>query len=523
MNLDIQLQQGPTLSQQLNLAPQLLNWLKLLQCPTTELSSMVAHELETNPALEAEHPVSDNLPTPEAEREWENGLESPADRLTDEELDAKMTFLSELEHEWSYDVRRSGYAGASSSEEHEKRQFIMDSIVGETSLTEHLLKQLSTLKLDNKDYPHAEFIIGSLDHRGYLETPLEELAQITGTPLADFERTLQQVQWLDPAGVAARDLRECLHLQLEALGEEQSLAGRIVMEELESLAKFEYQAIAERLNASATEVQAAVAFIMTLNPAPGAGFSARPVEYVTPDVIVRRVEDEFVVTLNDDYIPRLRISASCRNLLERGELSADDRSYIRNKLRTATFLIQGVSQRQETLQKVAREIIRVQSDFLSRDNGTLRPLTMAKVASVIGVHETTVSRALAGKFIQTPRGVFEMKYFFRSGYLCRDGSAMTPESVKGVIKELIEAEDPLYPLTDLDVVETLKEKGLHLARRTIAKYRDELGIPASKERKKAAATPSPTASPRSRRVPSFKKRTFALPLGHPSSQLAVAG
>lgn len=491
MNLDMRLDQGQALSQQLNLAPQLLNWLRLLQCPTTELSAMVAHELESNPAIEADDEPGDT-PTdsePVEEPDWatepDSSDASPTNEQEDAILDAKIEFLSEVENEWKYDSQH-GTEGGSREEQSEKMQFIMDSIVAGNSLQEHLLKQLSTFHFSQADQILAEFIIGSLDERGYLVTPLVELAELTGEQPKRLEQVLTHVQTLDPAGVGARDLRECLLLQLNPSLPNQALAYRLVKDHLEDLAEKNHEAIAATLHVGSEDLAEAAELVVTLDPQPGMAFSGKAVEYITPDLTVSPSNGSFVIELNDEHVPRLRISASCRSLLAQKTLSAEDRAYVRNKLRTASFLIQGISQRQETLKKVTREIVRVQREFFAREDGELKPLTMAKVASVIGVHETTVSRALASKYIDTPRGVFEMKHFFRSGYLCSDGSAMTPEAVKAMISDMIAGETEMMPLTDLEIVNSLKEKGLHLARRTIAKYRDEIGIPASKERKKSA-------------------------------------
>ena len=482
MNIDIRMHQGQGLSQQLNLAPQLLNWLKLLQCPTTELGNMVARELDSNPALEHD------TPEPVDTSEMVQRDEAP-DLSADDDFRAKVDFLSEVENEWRYDSRQAqSLNGPSREDALLKHQYLMDSLVGGQSLQEHLLQQAAALDMDGTDLELANLLIGSIDERGYLETSVEELAECAGVKANQLERVLAEVQTLDPAGVGARDLPECLLLQVDPGTETGALARRLIAEHIEALAGQDFDAMAEACGVDVSLIFDAAALIAGLDPTPGSSFNTPPVEYVTPDITIRHGNEGWAIELNDEHIPHLRLSPACADFLKQKSLSAGDRSYIREKLRAASFLIQGIGQRQDTLRKVTQEILRVQHAYFEEANGQLKPLTMAKVASVIGVHETTVSRALANKYIQTPRGIFEMKYFFKSGYLCNDGTALTPEAVKERIRTMIAREQVTAPLTDLDIVEQFERDGLHLARRTVAKYRDELNIPASKTRKKQAQT-----------------------------------
>ena len=495
MNLELSLHHSASLSQQLNLAPQLLNWLKLLQCPTTELSSMIQREMESNPSLEADSMKAKDRETLDATPSERTEREPDLSSNDDYDLDAKFSYLSQIDEDWNDEYgQKRGADHSSSSELIEKQQFIIDSIVTSGSIYDYLSKQINSLNLSEEDLRLVELVIGSIDERGYLSISLTELAEMADTTLARMEGILHQVHTLDPIGIGARDLSECLLLQLDPTNGAHELAIGIIKEHLTELGERQYPAIAEALHVTETEIYEAHQLIKKLNPCPAATICPKPIEYVTPDVTIREINGEYVIELNDEYIPRLRISASCRRLMRSKDLTPEDRSYLRRKIRTATFLIQGISQRQDTLKNVTQEIIRVQKEFFSSKEGELRPLTMAKVASIINVHETTVSRALANKYIQTPRGVFEMKYFFRSGYQCSDGTAMTPESVKNIVRKLIETEDPTTPLTDLQVVNLLKARGLKLARRTIAKYRDELDIPASKERKKSSLPRQPSVA-----------------------------
>lgn len=479
-------------SQQLNLAPQLLQWLRILQVSTTDLTDLVQKELESNPALEIdesradEHdvPTSDDFSDPSATNTIETSSEEPS-------LDAKYELLAEIDDEWRNDNNTvNGSKNSTNSEDDQERhQFALDSATTSGSIYNHLSEQLNLLNINEDDHAIAEVIIGSLDSNGYLSISIEELSSITSTPATRIEKVLTIVQTLEPVGIAARSLQECMIIQMHSLPED-ALPRRIAKDYLEALGREQYTHIAASLDVSVDEVMAAKTYITTLSPYPALSFTPESTQYITADITVRENNGKYIIELNDEKIPHLRISASCRQLLKKDRLSAEEISYIRSKIRSATFLIQGINQRHETLRKVCEQITRVQREFLDDENGRLQPLTMAKVAGIIGVHETTVSRALANKHIRTPRGLFEMKHFFRAGYHCSDGSALTPEVVKEIISDLINKEDPESPVRDIDIVNQLKQKGLKLARRTVAKYRDEMSIPSSKERKKEFLLPS---------------------------------
>jgi RNA polymerase sigma-54 factor len=309
--------------------------------------------------------------------------------------------------------------------------------------------------------------------------------------------------------VAARDLRECLLLQLNEDRPGQALAIRLLRDHADVLTSSNPEAMARAAGCTEAEVREALNTLRGLQPEPGHTFSTTPTPYISPDVIVRRVNGQYVVELVDEQLPRLRLSNSCRRLLEDRKLGTEDLTYLRRKMRSATFLIQGIGQRQETLRKVAREIVRVQERFFDDPRNELLPLTMASIAARLGVHETTVSRALANKHIETPRGIFEMRHFFRAGYACDDGSAVTPERVKEFLAGMMDRENPVVPLTDLQMARLLRNKGLKVARRTIAKYREEIEYPSSKERvrrrpKKAAGEPA-NEMPRPVVLPPLKK------------------
>jgi RNA polymerase sigma-54 factor len=492
--MELGMYQGPQVTQQLNLAPQLLQWLKLLQVPTTELSALVQAELESNPALESDDYNLDESDRMEERESWEKELASGDLAGSDgADLERKFELLAQIDDEWREDYYRNGSDNVSDPDSEQKRhQYMLDCLVADTGLQEHLINQLATLGLAADELSLAELIIGSLDRRGYLGMPLQEMANLTGESMELLEGVLQRVQQMDPPGIAARSLSECILLQLPKGQACSKLAARIAADYLEQLAHANYRVIAAELDVEESQVQEAARWMTALcDPEPGRRFDQQPTTYITPDIRILKTEEGYRIELNNGTIPHLKISDGCRRLLEQARISQTDQSYIRNKLRRAAFLIQGISQRQETLYKVSEQIVRIQGEYFDSSEGVLKPLTMSKVANLIGVHETTVSRAIANKYVETPRGLFEFKHFFRSGYRCRDGSAFTPESVKDMISELIRQEDPAQPLTDLDIVERLlKDRGLRLARRTVAKYRDEMSIPSSKARRVSLAMAS---------------------------------
>ena len=485
MNIETRLTHGLETSQQLNLAPQLLQWLKLLQLPSVELATLVRQELETNPALEAEEPES-NETSDETVPEISESTDAAGDFETEPatfdngSVGERLEILSGMGSDGSDEEPMVGrdFSRVTHDDE-ERRQYVMDSIASPLSLQEHLLFQLNVLHMDAAERRAGEAIIGSLDPRGYLSATIEELAGMAKTETGIVESALRKVQAFDPPGVAARDLRECLALQIR---DASSVQARIVDRFLDALARRQFREIAAALDVAEEDVLEALKAIRLLDPEPGRKFSQERPRYIVADITVTREDANYVIALNDESMPKLYISADCRQMLENGKLASDDLAYLRRKMRNASFLIQGIRQRQETLRKVAAEIVRHQKSYLDSEDGELRPLTMQTVAQAIGVHETTVSRAIANKHMRTPRGLHEMKHFFRAGYACENGSGLIPAAVQDIILNLIQAEDKAVPLTDLQIVKLLKEKGLKVARRTVAKYREEMGMGSSKER-----------------------------------------
>ncbi len=457
------------------LAPQLRQSLEMLQVPILELRAMVQKELETNPTLEELAPDG-----PILEIETAPG-EAPDN--TELRFDSEFESLAKLDAEWRDYFFQDLDNRPCSIEAEEKHQFLMDSLTGHESLQEHLLNQLNLSDLPLQDRQIGEMIIGSINDDGYLTTSVVELAESTSFSVEHIEEVLLTIQDFHPVGIGAQDLRDCLLLQLERIGKADSLVGDIVRGHFDLLAAHKFEKLARLTHATVHDVKAAAAFIATLNPAPGSAFSADTATYIFPEVVVRKVEDEYVIILNDDRLPHLRISKHYRDLMENPDTSRDVRTYIRDKLRSSAFLLKSIDQRQRTIYKIAAEIVRRQPLFLVHGVSHLRPMTMAAVAEQVGVHETTVSRAVNQKYMRTPVGTFEMKYFFTTGLKTSNGADVSNKTVHDLISTIVAGEDSGHPLSDITIMNLLKEKGIIVARRTVAKYRDVLGLPPSHLRK----------------------------------------
>ncbi len=463
---------------QMVLAPQLRQSLELLQVPMLELRTLVRQEMEQNPTLE-EQPM-------EAEQ---IEIEPNAGKEVEEDAGIKDEFekLAKLDEEWRDYFSQNQSSHRYSSEEAARRQFFLDSLTQPDSLQQHLMNQLNLAGLNEADRQMGELIIGSINEEGYLATPLGELSGTTGFSAVELERVLALVQEFDPIGVGARDLAECLLIQLRRLGKDDSLAARVVRDHLDALGARRFPDIARALRIAVEEVHDAARLIATLEPKPGRVFASDATSYVTPEVAVQKVDGEYAIILNNDQIPRLHISEHYRQLMAGGDTAAEVKNYIRDKVRAGLFLIKSINQRQQTIHNIAREIVNVQREFLDHGVTHLRPLTMAQVAAVVGIHETTVSRAIANKYMQTPRGTYEMKYFFTPGFRTADGQSVSNKAIKDAIAKLVGEEEPERPLSDQEMVARLGEQGFTVARRTVAKYRDELKILPSHLRKGFAA------------------------------------
>jgi RNA polymerase sigma-54 factor len=493
--------QGLHLSQKMALsqvlAPQLQQSLALLQAPTLELKALVEQELQQNPVLEEstsaeieqeaknqESGLADNMADP-AEPPADMTFDPATDKVNGPVDDFQVEFerLVQLDQEWREHFAQTNIPQRFTQEDEERRQYMFDSLVADTSLQENLLEQMRLSDLTEKQRPIAEMIVGNIDDYGYLQASADELAFSTNIPAEKITEVLRVIQSFHPPGVGARDLRECLLLQLERAERKETLEYKIVDEYFDALGKRRLPEIGRGLGLTVDEVQDAVERIGHLEPRPGRAFLPDNDQYILPEVFVQKVGEEWVVTTNNEHVPHLRISNTYKDLMSQAESSVEVREYIREKIRAGKFLIKSLHQRQQTILNIAKEIVNRQREFFEKGVAYLKPLTMLQVAEVVGVHETTVSRAVSAKYMQTPRGIFEMKYFFTSGIKTASGVGMSNTSVKDIISDMIKQEDTAKPLSDEEIVKLLADKGIVIARRTVAKYRSELNILPSHLRK----------------------------------------
>ncbi|MCF7838506.1 MAG: RNA polymerase factor sigma-54 [Candidatus Marinimicrobia bacterium] len=454
---------------QLTLAPQLRQSLEVLQLPILDLQTVVRQELEQNPTLEESPGEKDRV-------EIEPLTDPPELAQGEAEFDEQYAHLAQLDDEWRDYFRQNAQRSAPSPDEDARRQFMMESLSAPVSLQEHLRAQLAHTDLDEAGRRLGELLIGSLNEDGYLVTPLEELAATSGQPDQELADVLTVIQEFDPVGVGARDLGECLRIQLRRLGKADTPADWLVRDHLETLAAHRYDEIAKRLHISLTHTHELARFIATLEPRPGRAFGSDRVAYVLPEIFIRKQGAEWVITINDDQLPHLHISRHYRTLMENPETPAEVKRYVREKIQSGAFLIKSLHQRQQTLRRMAERLVHYQSDFFEHGVTHLRPLTMAQVAADLELHETTISRAIANKYADTPQGLYDLKYFFTPGYQRADGQTVSNMAVKEAIRQLVGHEDPAAPLADQDLSARLAAQGLKVARRTVAKYREQLGL-----------------------------------------------
>jgi RNA polymerase sigma-54 factor len=464
------------LVQKLILTPSLQQAIKLLPMSTLELADLLNQEMVENPLLE-------EVPTEELQPAEQQQAEKAEAQPATEKADA----WDDADYEYFFgDYLDDGYRSRTPSEVKELPP-IENTLSSASSLSDHLMWQLSLQTEDEKLKEIGGAIIGNLDDDGYLVASVEEIAAMGDWPVADVERALQHVQTFDPIGVAARDLQECLWLQIRHLGLEGTPTEKIVTEHLRLLQNHQVPEIARRLGMTIDDLKEHIDIIRNLDPKPGSRYNPQQSQYVIPDVYVVKVDDQYVAALNEEGLPQLRISPTYRRLLDKSagtvEENKETRDYVKDKFRSALWLIKSVDQRQKTFQKVANSIINFQREFLDHGIEYLRPLVLRDVANDIGMHESTVSRVVNNKYMHTPQGVFELKYFFHSGISSSYGDSVSSVTIKQRIRKIIENEDPRKPLSDSKIVSILQKEGLMLARRTIAKYREELKIPTSNQRK----------------------------------------
>ncbi|MFO7768800.1 MAG: RNA polymerase factor sigma-54 [bacterium] len=445
------------------LSPQLIQSLKLLQMPTMELENVLKQELETNPLLE-------EIPREELRQEQ-----------PEKEDDGSEPFD---EQEWREVLAGSGEAGGRGHRQDRSRQFEDAPQPADVSLQEHLLRQLQLSDLSTADQAIGEEIIGNIDEHGYLITPVEEIAASAAVDTDDVERVLGTIQLFDPSGVGARDLRECLMIQLREQDLENTVMMAIVEDHLEDVEKHRFTAIARELDIDEADVQEAVKTISRLSPRPAAGRFGTEAKTILPDLIVEKVDGDFVVLFNDSSLPRLRINSLHKKILSRGsDANEETRKYVVEKLNGARWLLRSIQQRRGTMLKVMEYIVKAQREFLERGVLHLKPMTLQEVADAIGMHVSTISRVTNGKYVQTPQGVFELKYFFSGRIENKEGEDVSSKAIKERIERLLRGEDGSKPLSDQKIADRLQEDGYEIARRTIAKYRDQLGILPARYRK----------------------------------------
>ena len=480
----LELRQSLKLSQQLVMTPQLQQAIKLLQLSRLELQQAVREELEVNPALE-----EDAEESPEGQEEMEaSPLEAGSDSTEVSEASKAKELIDRVD--WDYyfgdNATASGTRAERDREEEDGRPYYENLLTRKPSLAEYLEMQINLSPADDTVTEIAPYLIGNIDDNGYLKVSAEETASALGKTLEEVERAIAKIQTLDPAGVGARDLRECLIIQAREKGEEFTLPLRILTEHFDLFTRGDVAGVARRLKLSREVVREAFQKLVTLWPKPGRAFLGDDVHYITPDAYVIKRDNEWVVTLNEDGQPRLRLSSYYRDLLSAGDrLGKEDKEFLKQKINSALWFIKSIHQRQRTIYKVVESIMKLQREFLETGPKNLKPLTLRDVAEDISMHESTVSRVTNNKYVYTPHGIFELKFFFNSG-LNRDGGEenIASKSVKEEILEIIKGEGEEKPLSDQDLVRILRNKGIRIARRTVTKYRQAMGVLPSSKRKK---------------------------------------
>jgi RNA polymerase sigma-54 factor len=475
-----------SLSQQqrqvMTLAPQLRQSLEMLQMPVLELRAALLKEMSVNPTIE-------DLKDPaEIVQSVAEPSTAPSEHVTDEGLDFNpdVDAILQQDDEWR-DYFMQGMENAPASEDaEEKRQYMFDSVRQHVSLQDHLIEQLTLTTLSPEDRELAVMLIGNVSDDGYFTGSLPDIIMISGRSEREVLGVLKVIQSFDPPGVGARTLRECLLQQLDLVEDSpwEEEARLLIDKYLEKLGSHDEKALCKLLNLTREELVHVIDLVRSLNPRPGRSFETESTEYVEPEVFVTKEKGKFVAKVDNDLLPHIRISKHYRKLLEDKNVPSETKSYIRERIRAGAFLIRSIYQRQDTIRKIAQEIVDAQTEFLTQGVEALHPMTMAEVARKVGVHETTVSRTVANKYMRTPMGLFEMKYFFTPGLKTRDGVSVSNKSVQDQIKKLVESEDPTDPLSDQAIEALLAEQGVKVARRTIAKYRGVLKIPPSHERRR---------------------------------------
>ena len=490
----MEMRQELRLTQQLVMTPQLQQAIKLLQLSRMELVDLVREEMLENPILEDDIEASAER---SKEREEVGGdeqaklqvesagtTEVPVAESNQEnsEVKADDSAVNEIDWENYLDNYTMSSPAPAYRPDGDELPSYEATLTRSESLAEHLMWQLKMSALPGMYMEVGAMIIGNLDSRGYLEVPLSDIAADAGVTDDEAEDVLMKVQTFDPVGVGARSLAECMLIQAMHHGQDDDLVIKMIKSHLSNLEKKNYQAIARALKQPLEEIYEAAKVIMEFDPRPGREYSQDQPHYITPDVYIHKVGDRYFVVPNDDGLPKLKISNFYRSALSQGRKKEGAKDYIQDKLRSAQWLIRSIQQRQRTIIKVAESILKFQREFFDKGIAHLKPLILRDVAEDIGMHESTISRVTTAKYVHTPQGIYELKFFFNSG-IQTSGEDLASQAVKSKIKKIIAAENPKKPLSDQKIVLALKESGIKIARRTVAKYREQLGILSSSKRK----------------------------------------
>ncbi|MEN8231720.1 MAG: RNA polymerase factor sigma-54 [Thermodesulfobacteriota bacterium] len=480
------LKQQLKLTQQLLMTPQLQQAIKLLQLSRLELADSIRQEIEQNPLLEEINPGdTDYEISPDSLSATEEKSNIPEPEKTGEVNMEDVSSMREIN--WEEDYANYYDAGFSFSKETPDRTRLsqIDFLTKETNLQSHLQWQLSHSELASELEAAGLFVIGNLNHNGFLDVTVEDITREIDCDEETARRAIVIIQDMDPAGVAATDVQESLLLQLKRLDLEDTLAAEIIKDHLHSLELKNYKTIAKAVKRPIKEILAAIKVITGLNPYPGEQYSERDVHYIIPDVFVHKVGDEYLIVLNDEGLPRLKVSSAYEEIVGSDSgASVETKTYVKEKLRDALWLIKSMQQRQRTIYKVVDSLLKFQKNFFERGVEHLKPLVLRDVAEDIEMHESTVSRVTTNKYMHTPQGIFELKYFFSTALPQKDGDSLSAESIRQRIKAMIKNENPDKPLTDNAISNILSGENIKVARRTVAKYREQLGILPVKHRRK---------------------------------------
>ena len=482
-----ELKQNLKLSQQLVMTPQLQQAIKLLQLSRLELTDLITQEMEENPLLEEvvseEYPEDTTVPESDtveiANREEVKTIER-TEEITGEG-DGKEEF------DWNSYLEDYGPTGVRYDRKDDDAPSWDNMLMVKPSLTDHLMWQLKLSRITDAEMKIGEQIIGNLDNNGYLVASIEEIAKQEGVEESFVEGVLKKIQEFDPPGIAARDIKECLLIQARILGVLTPLGESIINEHLKDLETKNYSNISRKLKVPMSEVLQAVCIISSMDPKPGSVYTEERIDTITPDVYVSKAGEEYKIILNDDGLPKLRISNFYKEIMGGSNTYPDaenSRKYIRERMQSATWLIKSIQQRQRTIYKVTESILKLQRDFFNYGISYLKPLVLRDIADDVEMHESTISRVVTNKYMHSPRGIFELKYFFSSRIQKTSGDAVASKSVKEEIKKIVSAENPKKPYSDSDIVDLLKKSGISIARRTVAKYREMMRVLPSSKRKK---------------------------------------